>query len=109
MDVTADTAAIAAQIITMLLVATILEPWTKGKGIANAVGAIAFYLAKVVTILVLLFNMQIVLFGNTVSGTAGLVLALGNYAAVTACGMSILLSFMSHQGWIKRRSAKQEP
>lgn len=106
MELSPDTAFAAAQIIAVLLVATMLDPWAKNTARSGSarvtrrrqVGAAVSYSAKVVTVIVLLFDMQIVLFDNAWDGTRGQLLILGNYVAVVVCAMSILLAVLTHFG-----------
>lgn len=106
MEITPDTAFAAAQIIAVLLVATMLDPWAKNSARAGKhgasrwrrIGAMVTYFAKVITVIVLLFDMQIVLFASEWHGTRGMLLALGNYFAVVACALSILLAVLAHIG-----------
>ena len=104
-----DTAFAAAQVLSVLLVATMFDPWTK-RAMADQrtdrkwqVGAFASYGAKVLSLLVLLFDMQLVLFDNSWSGTQGAVLALANYAAIVAAALSILLTVLHHIGGLGER------
>ena len=113
MEITPDTAFAASQIIAVLLVATMLDPWAKNSvrpstrkaGRWRRVGAVMTYCAKTFTIIVLLVNMQRVLFDSTWDGTAGLLLIYANYLAVVACGLSILLAVLSHIGTFQEAEA----
>lgn len=106
MEFSPDTAFAAAQIIAVLLVATMLDPWAKNTArTKNAaatrrrqIGAAASYVAKVVTLIVLLFDMQLVLFDSGWSGTRAMLLILGNYLAIVVCALSILLAVLTHFG-----------
>lgn len=106
MELDSDTAFAAAQIIAMLLVATMIDPWAKNAvvpGSAKAsqrrrLAAGFSYCAKAVTVTVLLFDMQIVLFGNSWEGTAGFTLIMANYFAVVVCALSVLLAVLTHFG-----------
>lgn len=101
-DITPETAFAAAQILSVLLVATMFDPWVKGVardrevGRGWQLGAMVSYGAKVLALVVLLFDMQLVLFENSWSGGMGAALVLGNYLAVVASALSILLSVLSH-------------
>lgn len=106
MEFTPETANAAAQLVAVLLVATMLDPWakdsmrsgrTKGAWWRTSVAWLA-YAAKVLAILVLLFDMQLVLFDLTWTGGSARALALGNYAAVVASGFTILMSVLTHIG-----------
>ena len=116
MDFTQETAFSAAQIIAVLLVATILDPWAKealtpgeeSAGGKRRVGAWVAYVAKILALCVLLLDMQVVLFDNPWSGTAAVALAIANYAAIVALALSVLLAVLTHLGAIGRPSTKSE-
>ena len=108
-DMSPDTAFAAAQILSVLLVVTMFDPWTK-QAMADErtdqrwqIGAFASYGAKVLSLIVLLFDMQLVLFDSSWSGTQGFILALGNYAAIVAAALSILLTVLHHIGGLGER------
>lgn len=106
MEFTPETANSAAQLVAVLLVATMLDPWAKDsvrsgpRGISRwrATAAMLSYVAKVLAILVLLFDVQLLLFDRTWTGASARALALGNYAAVVAAGFTILMSVLTHIG-----------
>lgn len=104
-----DTAFEAAQILSVLLVATMFDPWTKRAAVDERtsrlwqISAFASYGAKVLSLIVLLFDMQLVLFDNSWSGTQGFLLALGNYVAIVAASLSILLTVLHHIGGLGER------
>lgn len=104
MEITPEVAFSAAQIQSMLLVATMFDPWTKGaargQGVPGVWVASAFvsYGAKVLALIVLLFDMQLVLFQNTWDGGQGFALGIGNYLAIVCSSLSILLAVLSHIG-----------
>lgn len=115
MEMTPETATSAAQIIAVLLVATMLDPWAKNTATSGSgtrrrvrIGATISYIAKVLTVVVLLGNMQVILFDQTWEGARGAALALGNYVAVTFCGLSILLAVLSHLGAFKGHHSDAE-
>jgi hypothetical protein len=103
-EITPDTAFAAAQILSVLLVATMFDPWSKrAAGRARSerrwqVGAVISYGAKVLALVVLLFDMQLVLFDSGWDGAAGTALVLGNYFAIVAAALSILLAVLLHMG-----------
>ena len=114
-DITPETAFAAAQILSVLLVATMFDPWVKGVardrevGRGWQVGAMISYAAKVLALVVLLFDMQLVLFRNTWSGGMGTALVLGNHFAVVASAMSILLTVLNHMGALAPRTGAAAP
>lgn len=114
-DITPETAFAAAQILSVLLVATMFDPWVKGvardREVSRGwqVGAMISYAAKVLALVVLLFDMQLVLFRNTWSGGMGTALVLGNYFAVVASAMSILLTVLNHMGALAPRTGAASP
>ena len=104
MEITPEIAFSAAQILSMLLVATMFDPWTKGAARGRDVprvwvaSAFVSYGAKVLALIVLLFDMQLVLFQNTWVGGQGFALGIGNYLAIVCSSLSILLAVLSHIG-----------
>lgn len=111
MEFTPDTAFSAAQILAVLLVATILDPGTKDAvgdpatpRRRHAVGTWASYLAKVVALVVLLFDMQLVLFDNTWQGGRAVALALMNYVAIVSQAFAILYTVLNHMGARREQS-----
>lgn len=104
MEITPEIAFSAAQILSMLLVATMFDPWSKGVARGRGVprvwvfSALVSYAAKVLALIVLLFDMQLVLFQNSWTGGQGLALGLGNYIAVACSALTILLAVLSHIG-----------
>ena len=105
--ISADTAANAAQILAMLLVASMFDPWAKGAAVGETVGpgwkvgAAVSYVAKVFALIVLLFDMQLVLFISDGDGWAGgraYTLAVLNYAAISALSISLLIAVLHHLG-----------
>lgn len=106
MEIAPEIAFSAAQILSMLLVATMFDPWTKGAARGRGVprvwvaSAFVYYGAKVLALIVLLFDMQLVLFQNTWVGGQGFALGIGNYLAIVCSSLSILLAVLSHIGAI---------
>ena len=105
--ISVDTAAYAAQILAMLLVASMFDPWAKGAAVGETVGlgwkvgAAVSYVAKVFTLIVLLFDMQLVLFisdGDGWVGDQAYTLAILNYAAISVLSISLLIAVLHHLG-----------
>lgn len=104
MELTPDIAFSAARILALLLVATMLDPWARDgvapsqrRGRARVIGYISYW-AKVLAVLVLLLDMQLVVFDSTWSGSQGFALAIGNYVAITLSGLAILVTVLGHIG-----------
>lgn len=117
MDVTPDIAFSAAQILAVLLVATMLDPWAKDgvapserRGRARAISYFSFsYGAKVLAVIVLLLDMQLVLFDRGWSGAQGVALGMRNYAAIALSGLAILVTVFSHIGALPAARSDPEP
>ena len=115
MDVTPDIAFSAAQILAVLLVATMLDPWAKDgvapserRGRARVIGYISYW-AKVLAVLVLLLDMQLVLFDSAWTGSRGFALAIGNYVAITLSSLAILVTDLGHIGALPATRSDPEP
>lgn len=107
MTVTPDTAFAAAQILAILLVATILDPWARNTATdpsrehrqrLRRTAAWVSYTAKALALAVLLFNMQLVLFDATWEGTRGSVLILTTYFTIAGQSLTLLLAMLNHMG-----------